>query len=551
MANNNLGVTGTDGIQPYYLPAERWTIWNLADVYKGGAGSGKFIPKINDYVIDVTTNTVYKTVSYNTPAYTSNLLQIALTSTTFGDILMSGTASGYRVYYDKSVTPNTLTVDGFMHIYSSVATKARIYAKDINNNDIVVSKVYDSSGNLTGNDIDLVKVAYNSHDNYAVKSIRACNTDTNLTTGDSVTIVVYDSVGNVVTKTNAIIEETTYIPQAYSNQKYIVNMYLQTPYLNPADDRVILYPLNQNLSTFKPNLVLVYNDGTISSNPIDGGKYNLAGLNSIPPLNSSNSNLTLIYTLDPNESAIATIQNGGGYITKPYSLTTVDPDPLYGSKLYFYPVWNTSSNKYDHKVYFTILDRSVCIDITNKVSFVSGFSFDGTASKYNQMQTVKVRVDAKDISNVYKTFIIEEEFTVKTMGSPTNPSSLRLWTVKLPSTASNEYGDATPASGLKAVRLINTRVNISNNISTLAAWLDATYKKTNAIYNTSTEGQAPDPTHMEISYQGNTILRPLSSYNSNIDFPVTVNLYSNIQITFLKQTLTGYLKLSVIDMIVR
>ena len=66
-----------------------------------------------------------------------------------------------------------------------------------------------------------------------------------------------------------------------------------------------------------------------------------------------------------------------------------------------------------------------------------------------------------------------------------------------------------------------------------------------------TELEAPEPTHIEVKYLNEGIIVPISQYNDIFTFNTGVALYSNVEIVFLKETVSGYLKLSVASLTVR
>ena len=53
------GITGLDGVQPLYDREAPWKIWALFEIWMGGTGGHKFIPKVKDYVVDTDTNVWY------------------------------------------------------------------------------------------------------------------------------------------------------------------------------------------------------------------------------------------------------------------------------------------------------------------------------------------------------------------------------------------------------------------------------------------------------------------------------------------------------------
>ena len=57
------GVAGSDGVAPVYNPANRWQIWSLKEIYNGNIGANRYVPNVDDYVIDTITDERYRVVS--------------------------------------------------------------------------------------------------------------------------------------------------------------------------------------------------------------------------------------------------------------------------------------------------------------------------------------------------------------------------------------------------------------------------------------------------------------------------------------------------------
>ena len=92
---------------------------------------------------------------------------------------------------------------------------------------------------------------------------------------------------------------------------------------------------------------------------------------------------------------------------------------------------------------------------------------------------------------------------------------------------------------------------IGNNFTTVQEFINKVYRPTAPLYNPLTELEAPAPTHIEVCYQDKTVFMPIANYDQEVIFPATVNKLSNVEIVFYKETVTGYLKLSVASMLVR
>ena len=52
----NHSVVGTDGIVPSYNPEGLWKTWAVNEIYLGEEGEKRYVPKINDHVIDPVKN---------------------------------------------------------------------------------------------------------------------------------------------------------------------------------------------------------------------------------------------------------------------------------------------------------------------------------------------------------------------------------------------------------------------------------------------------------------------------------------------------------------
>jgi hypothetical protein len=196
MPNNTLGLMGTDGIVPVYNPEGRWCYWSISEIWTGQQGANRYVPKVNDYVIDPATFTTW-IVDHLDPITlipTLRIIRPANMSFSFSetDVLFGvgpGTQSDtYRVYIDQSVTPHVLAVDNRLRIAGSMASYVKIFkGSDLSETGQVISKVYDSSGNYISQAVPLELVAIDNHVNYAIKTVKVCHTTEELMDGEIVT----------------------------------------------------------------------------------------------------------------------------------------------------------------------------------------------------------------------------------------------------------------------------------------------------------------------------------------------------------------------------
>lgn len=549
MPNNAIGIVGTDGYTPIYQPDGRWNIWSIHEIYNGTSGQNKFIPKVNDYVIEPETGVVYIVTNLNNVTFIPELSPINISNAQNADQILASTNDNYRIYYDKSITPYTLAVDGFIRVYSSTATFARIYKGSFIDNTKIISRRYDNNGNFIGHDIPLQVVAFNTHDNYAIKNIPICNTTSDLLDGELCTVVVFDSNGKVLSKVTCIVEETTYVAQAYAEQKYITQIFLKSAFINTSQPDEINYPVNLPVTSFNPIGVVQYNDGSQIEYPVDGDKFRLYGIDQfVSTIVGHKVPLVLSYRMDASEAALATVQSDNYYITRPYTLRVSNPNTSYNVKLFVYPVWIDNVNGYNYKAYLMNLDRNVLFDVTNKVNLSSNSpSFNPTA--YGITQRLTFNINLSTVSGIYNDFLHVQTVDIILRGPANDTSLINIWEV------GTQVPSNTPYYGknLRAVRdnLVHNKVTIHNNINTVQEFINTLYIPTLPLYNPLTETGPLEPTHIELRYLNESVIVPITDFNSQITFNSNVNLFSNIDIVFMKETISGYLMLGVSSLTVR
>lgn len=550
MSTDAIGIVGVDGKTPIFVPRDgRWNMWSIHDVYLGELGENKFIPKINDYIIEPETGITYIVTDLNNVTFIPEYKPVTIKQSISVDEILSSTSDNYRIYYDKTINPYTLSVDGFMRIYSSSATTARIYKGNFIDPTKIISRRYDNNGNFIGHDIPLQVVAFNSHDNYAIKSVPTCNTTLDLQDGETCTVVVFDSNGKVLTKALCVLEETTYVAQAYAEQKYITNIFIKSVFIDTAQSTEINYPVNLPIPSFNPIGVVQYNDGSQVEYPVDGDKFRLYGLDQfVSTIIGHKVPLVLSYRMDSTESALASVDSDHYYVTRPYTLVVSNPNRSYNVKLFVYPVWVDGINGYSYKAFLMNLDRNILYEVTNIISIATNSpSFNPLA--YGITQRITFSLDLANVSGIYNHFLHIQTVDIILRGPATDSSVMNIWEVgsQVPTTVPY-YG-----TNLKAVRdpATNTKIEIHNNIQTVDEFITKFYRSTIPLFNPVTELEAPSPTHIEVRYLNETILKPISDFKDIFVFSVPVPMYSNVEVIFHKETISGYLKLSIASLTVR
>lgn len=544
-----IGIVGTDGHTPLYQPDGRWVMWSIHEIYMGGLAQNKFIPKKGDYVIEPETGVTYIVTDLNNVSFMPEISPINITHTSATHEILSSTNDNYRIYFDKSITPFSLAVDSLMRVYSSTATFARIYKGTFINPTKIISRRYDNSGNFIGHDIPLQMVAFNTHDNYAIKSIPTCNTTFDLQDGEICTVVIFDSNGKVISKVSCIVEETTFVAQAYAEQKYITQIFLKSAFINTSQPDDINYPVNLPIPSFNPIGVVQYNDGSQIEYPVDGDKFRLYGLDQfVSTIIGHKVPLVVSYRMDASESALASVNSDNYYITRPYSLKVSNPNTSYNVKLFVYPIWVSEFNGYNYKIFLMNLDRNILFDVTSLISLSSNSPvFNPTA--YGITQRLIFNLNLASVSGIFNNFLHVQTVDIILRGPANDTAINNIWEVssQIP-TSIPYYG-----SNLRAIKdnTVGTKITIHNNLSTVENFIEKLYLSTLPLYNPLAELAPLTPTHIEVKYLLESIIVPISEFNSLFTFNNAVGMYSNIDIVFLKETMSGYFKLSIASLTVR
>jgi len=546
---NSVGIVGVDGYTPIYQPDDRWAMWSIHEIYTGNAGQNKFIPKVNDYVIEPETGIVYIVTNLDNVTFIPQLTQISFNNNVTTDYIISSTNDNYRIYYDKSITPYTLSVDGLLRVYSSTATVARIYRGNYIDPTKIISRTYDNNGNFIGHNVQLEIVSYNTADNYAIKSIPSCNTEEELSDGELCTVVVFDADGKVISKVSCILEETTFVAQAYAEQKYITEIFLKSAFIDTTQPDVIHYPVNLPISSFNPIGVVQYNDGSQIEYPIDGSKFNLYGLDQfVSTIIGHRVPLVLSYKLDSNEAALATVDSDNFYVTKRLTLIVDSPNTSYNVKLYVYPVWVDQVTGYSYKAYLMNLDRNVLFDVTTDVSIANNSPSFNTLA-YGITQRLTFSIDLANVSGIYHNFIHTQTVDIILRGPADDLSVTNIWEV------ATQVPSNVPLYGTNLIAELDqtnpNRVTIHNNIATEQDFIDKVYLTTNPLINPAIELSPIFPSHIELIVNNDSIIVPINQYTDSFNFPSQLQQFDNIDIVFLKETASGYLKLSVASMTMR
>lgn len=554
-----MSLIGTDGIAPIIDNSGRWCWWGIDDIYVGTIGDQRYVPKVLDYVMDPATFTVYKVVSIDPTTLRSTLTEISIntvnTTLSQQDILFgvgSGTsADTYRAYIDKTTLPYTLAVDARLKISGSASSYCKIFkGTDTSNGGTVVSAMYDSAGNFLTNNVILNLAAIDNTTNTSIRSVGVCNTVISLNDGEVITVVIYNSTGQVISKRQLLVEVSSFIRAINASTKYVSHIGLKCAFLSATVDRLIEFPMNIPVASLDLMGVVYYSDGTSVTLPVDGSKFKVLGLDQyVSTILGQKIDLVLSYSLSATEQAYGAVSADGKFMSSVYNLVTTAVQGSYSVKLFGYPTWINAISGYTMKWFLYNLDRNLVFDATPYVSFnPSGGPFNPIG--YGLLQRLSVSVNLHNVSTTFNSYVHTQSIDIYLKQQADNVSTL--WNVGLDSGVTNTlFGEGLYATALHTVQDTYT-VNLGSGIATYAEWYQRMVTNTYPLFNSATEVAAPIPDFFAIVFNGTRNEFPIINWNLPVSITNgSIAANSTLFIEFFKRTPTNDIQVSVAGMPIR
>lgn len=484
-----------------------FTVFNRTEIYTGPGGTGRFVPNVDDMVVDWSSG-IYRVVSVDHERTNlSYLTKVNLNSMGGGAddsdyAVVTGVganSNSFRVYVDTKTVPHTLAVDSrvlfygdnaFIKIFKGTDTSAATGK--------VISAIINSSGNVVSENIPLVLTIVPNGTNVNEKTPQTAWCSETVKDGDIVTIVTYTSAGQITSRDKFIISESNLIRSVDQAGIYVTNIELLSPFMSKTDARLIECPINLLASSLNFQAKVTYSNNTSRIELIDGLKWNLLGLDMfIGSQIGKLDRLILTYNLSPEELALdATAALPDRKIVKEYRIKTVDIDTYYAVKLFAVPVWDIGAAKYSLNWYLYNLERNDIIDVTNFVEYATTSPrFEG--NKYNGSQKLLVSFNLQHLGNAYSYYVHTQvvNITLKTPGSTKAATTY----YNLAYADDLSYGDGV--RGLYAADDQNAgkfKLDISCGHTDSASWLTDVYRPLDPLHYSASEVKAPNPTHARI-----------------------------------------------------
>lgn len=543
---------------PILTPDNRRRLWFKEEIFTGPSGTGEFVPNVNDGVIDLATG--FSKVLAVDVDHLSTLDPVTFTNGAGGAtqedaILANGPnaqSEAWRVYINSDVVPPTLAIDSSINFYGDSAEYVKVFlGTDIGGTGHVISAIYNISNVLLSENIPLVLVGNTAGTNIAIKAPVVASSMEPVATGEVVTVVAYDASDVVTSIKRMTVFNSNFVHSSDEGRIYIVAIELLSPFLSITDSHLLEYPVNLLLQSATLQGKLTYSDGSTAILPIDGGRFELMGMERfIPSREGMRVDLMLKYNLQPNEYAYGvSAPLPERSLVEDYRLVTVAGLADYNVKLYVVPKWNVGTNKWELDYYLYSLERNIVILATPYIEYVSN-SVPFNGEEINTRQHIRVVVNLSNLSLGFLSYRYPQAFSIQLKALATNNLAPTFWIIEYQEGefyGSGLYAHASVDPGNPSMN----RLDLSLGLLAVEDWIDKVYY---AIMpqRTPAEVAAPQPTHVRLRI-GNVWVREIP-INDILSYVTAVNIAvppsTTLRLEFIRRTSTD-LELGVASMNVR
>lgn len=537
------GVVGSDGVVPIYNPNEGWRQFAMHEVFfPGGTGSGKYVPKVKDYVKDVDNNTDYICDKLDPVTLYPTLRQINPNNTNFNisdvdRIFGSGNSAApdtRRLYLNHASVPGVAYVDIRTRVPGTEARYARLVRVQ-NGVEKVISARYDNSKNFIDDKILLETVAMENEgvENYAVRTVPGFYTNEHMPDDEVVILYIYSEKDVVINKRQLLVTNTTFVRNASQGLKYITNVSIESGFLSKSNPSLLEYPLNLPLSAMNMTGIVHYSDGTTMELPVDGNKFSMDGLEEyLSTIPGEEVYPILRYRMSANEQAIDNTDVNNRVVQQGYTLRTIESDNSYSVKLFGFPVWVDASSGYRMEFWLYNLDRNVVYNVTPYVKFTES---TGTFNPkgYGYLQRRLLQLNLRDVSASFKPFIHTQQMDIELLSTPMDGT--------YPWRVSHVTDSSRPAYGISlyARRVTPHEISISSGFTAKADWLTNLLGRSYPLYDKTRELSYPEPTHVILEYSNRQVTIDVNDWNKTITMIEQIPIYQSIRLKFVKSLSTG------------
>lgn len=545
------------GIVAIPNPTRRYSQWHMREVYGlGNAPTNVNVPNIDDTVIDLLNNKLYRVISL-TPENIPSLELVTFKGvggvTKFDTILGTGPglcSEGYRIYVNNKIIPHPCFIDNRVLIPGSENSHIKIFkGHDTSDANGVVSGVFNSAGRMESENIYLEHVVIPHYPVNTYKVARPGHLTETLQDGEVVTVVVYNVGGDVTMRFTLLVVNTEFVRNIDASKKHVTDITLITPYISDSDNLLIEIPLGMTTQSASFVGKVTYNDGTSTNYPVDGTKFALHGFDTyVASRLGDTMPVVLRYSLSATENAniIQTI-NGKHFTNKEYMLKTIESDSRYSVKLFVIPSWDNTRMQWTLSYWLYNLSRDMVIDVTRDIEYsTTSTPFDGNLYGTPQRLVVTFNIDKLGPSYTYYRHVETFEITLShpvTEGDVSNYYVLKY--------------DGDSIVGTHALVNVSGTTNnhildLSNGFSDFRGLLERWYRASSPLVYAFNEDRAPEPTHARIIIGNWSREIPVGQLAQPITgVSTTIFNGQSVQIEFVRMTNLSRLELGKVGLVAK
>lgn len=493
MADTPLPI-GTDNYSPILDTSSNWITRAKFNCWLGQDAEGKYILKLWDYMEDTEFHITYQCIGLN-PDYTPILKRVTpsvVADMNSEDLLLGQTRDAYRVFVDKKVVPHRLHVDSRCYVNARNAATARVYrGNPVSGAEEIVSMVLDQAGLPIGTLIPLELSVIPNGENVAQYYVPTAYTNSDIQNGEFLWVVLYDQTGAPLSSKGLRATLTSFSASNDMTIKAVTGIALEGPLMSKLVPNRMEVPLGLTLNSFNLVGVVNYNSGEPKRANVDGGRFNLLGMNAFVPSQAGETfRMDLRYSLTQGEVSFTGQEvSASRFVTERIDVVVVDAENQLAAKLLPYPVWVSAAAGYRLRWFLVNLDRNVMIDVSTLVETGSGSPvLDPTL--YGVKQNLTVAIDLSKANGNWRAWRHVQTVGITLLRPGTELGDK--WRIGFDPNQNPEYG-----TGLNIrARLINqnlTEIELGSGFATKEEWLKAFYYNTRPLTNTRLESEVPAP----------------------------------------------------------
>lgn len=522
--------------------AERgYRFWHIRERYTGPKGKGKYVPNVDDTLIDYD-NGLYRVLEVD---YTTGQSRIALwhapaavtDGTDYDKILGAGPglfqSESQRIYFNGAVMPHTLNIDRQLYVYGREVKSCKIFrGYEIGETlGTVIGLWFDANGTGKTENIPLQLVGTNDITNVSIQTPLQAYTTVTLEEGEPCTVVFYGEDGSVLSKSVLYTSVTTFTRPIEMAQRVITGIELISPNLAKNDASIVEVPLNTTIGGLFVMCRVHYND-SYQDFPIDGVKVKLDGMDQyVATIDGERIPLVLTYILSDEESSVVGSENTKRFIAKAYSARTVAAEGAYSVKLFPIPVWVDEFTGWELEWYLYNADRKRAYYATPYVEWNPNTPAFRPL-KYGIVQELGVSIELSKIDPTLKAHRHTQTLAITLMGNPL--TSTVPWLIRYSQGSDVEYGKNLSAE-FTFNKVGNWSLNIASGFTSLDLWLEAVFYNTQPLFIAGQELKAPKPTHFRLILNDIMIDYPIASWNKVLSVTTGMNVGESVVVQFIQR----------------